>query len=152
MRLFGFYIGVSAFFVKAFDFIRPSIATPATVNISPFDGATHILTALRTGWNIDRLKERKEISFLEKLLQLGIANGVEGLRLVTKEEIKDFEDLTGSLARDLTEEETSGKITSWIKNNFNAFKAMILGEHRQPAIGVAAGRRHDALGDLALEH
>ena len=35
--------------------------------------------------------EREEISSLEKLLQLGSANGVEGLRLVTKEEIKDFE-------------------------------------------------------------
>lgn len=35
--------------------------------------------------------ERGEISSLEKLLQLGSANGVEGLRLVTKEEIKGFE-------------------------------------------------------------
>jgi len=35
--------------------------------------------------------EPEEISSLEKLLQLGNANGVEGLRLVTKEEIKCFE-------------------------------------------------------------
>jgi L-2-hydroxyglutarate oxidase LhgO len=35
--------------------------------------------------------ESEEISSLEKLLQLGNANGVEGLRLISKEEIKSFE-------------------------------------------------------------
>ena len=39
-----------------------------------------------------------EISALEKLLQLGNANGVEGLRLVTKEEIKGFEPQVSGVA------------------------------------------------------
>ncbi len=41
---------------------------------------------------------REEIDLLERLLQLGSANGVEGLRLVTKEEIKGFEPQVSGVA------------------------------------------------------
>ena len=42
--------------------------------------------------------EREEISSLEKLLQLGNVNGVEGLRLITKDEINDFEPHVSGIA------------------------------------------------------
>lgn len=40
----------------------------------------------------------EEVSSLGKLLQLGSTNGVEGLRLITKEEIKDFEPHVSGIA------------------------------------------------------
>jgi L-2-hydroxyglutarate oxidase LhgO len=42
--------------------------------------------------------EREETSSLEKIFQLGNVNGVEGLRLITKEEIKDFEPHVSGIA------------------------------------------------------
>ncbi len=42
--------------------------------------------------------DREEIPALEKLLQLGNANGVEGLRLIAKEEIKSFEPYVSGVA------------------------------------------------------
>lgn len=42
--------------------------------------------------------DREEIPVLEKLFQLGLANGVEGLCLITKKEIKSFEPYVSGVA------------------------------------------------------
>lgn len=51
---------------------------------------THNIPYKKTG-KIIVATDREEIPALEKLFQLGNANEVEGLRLITKEEIKSFE-------------------------------------------------------------
>jgi len=51
--------------------------------------AKHSIPHKKTG-KIIVATEQEEVAALDKLLQLGRANEVEGLRLITKEEIKDF--------------------------------------------------------------